>query len=204
MTGCHSIGESSWRCEIILIVVIRVVAAEQCDKEVAAERAEYLFRASFARWPLSFISSSLILNIPSRSLSLHQSQTTTSLISTDRQISDRFDKDLHPHRPNRPTHHFSCPSVFVGRSTSFVEHRLQLPSHVPSQDDSRTSSSCQPSALDSAFRLFYTRGHQRCFRSLGLTATHQGPEDSHRSEGRDACSSTITDRGFLNPPSLIV
>ena len=42
-------GQSSWRCEIILIVVIHVVAAERCDKEVAAERAEYLFRASFAR-----------------------------------------------------------------------------------------------------------------------------------------------------------
>jgi hypothetical protein len=77
------------------------------------------------------------------------------------------------------------------RSTSYVEHRPS--SHKSNQDDSRTPSSCQPSTLDPALRLFHTRRPQRCFRSLGLTATYQGSQDPYRSEGRDACSSSIAD-----------
>lgn len=179
------------------------MAAERCDKEVAAaERAEYLFRASFARWPFvvylllfnSEYSIKVALVTPrSNGKEYHQRQPTN--------IRSSY-KNLRARQSSRPLHRFLSPRAFICRSASFVERRL--PSHIPSQDDSRTSSSCQPSALDPAFRLFHTRRHQRCFRSLSLTATYQGSQDPHRSKGRDACSSAFTDRGFLISPSLIV
>lgn len=131
--------------------------------------------------PLSFISSCSVLNSPSRLLLLNQSRTATKY----RQQQPRYNRssrpDLRPRQKDHPSHRFSCQRALVACSTAFVEHRLL--SHISSQDDSRTSSSCQPSALDSALRLFHTRGHQRCFRSLSLTATYQGSQDPHRSKG---------------------
>jgi hypothetical protein len=75
---------------------------------------------------------------------------------------------------------------------------------TPSQYDSCTPSSCQSPASDLALRLFHTRRHQCCFRSFSLTATHQGSQDPHRSEGRDTCSSAVAKRSLFFSPSLIV
>jgi hypothetical protein len=99
------------------------------DKEVAAAQRVWIFIPGLLR-SLVFVVYLLflILNIPSRLLSLHQSQTVTTFISINRHISDRADNNFRA-QPSRPSHHFSCQRAFVAAlpPTSNIDHHHTNP-----------------------------------------------------------------------------